>query len=247
MAVARTAAEEVAALTQQLKQAEVVAAAADATLEASVSALTERRRLRADVEERTATVAELEKASAEAHEEELTAQEVQEAAEAAAEEARVAVQFSQDRVDAARRAVGQLSDRDEADRLASRMAKYDAAEGEVKRVERELASIALTDSSIRDIEEAAAAVERATGQAELASAHIEVVAVAGVELRVGGEPVALEPGATWSANATTPTEIDVPGRADRAGGAWRSRFGNAGQARCGTTGFSSRAGGCPGR
>ena len=50
LAIARTAAEEVAALTQQLKQAEVVAAAADATLEASVSALTERRRLRADVD-----------------------------------------------------------------------------------------------------------------------------------------------------------------------------------------------------
>ena len=64
LATARTAAEEVAALTQQLKQAEVVAAAADATLEASVSALTERRRLRADVDERTATVAELETAAA---------------------------------------------------------------------------------------------------------------------------------------------------------------------------------------
>ena len=43
LATARTAAEEVAALTQQLKQAEVVAAAAGATLEASVAALTERR------------------------------------------------------------------------------------------------------------------------------------------------------------------------------------------------------------
>ena len=131
LATARTAAEEVAALTQQLKQAEVVAAAADATLAASVSALTERRRLRADVDERTATVAELETAAAQAHEEELTAQEVQVAAEEAAEQARAAVQASQDRVDAARRAVDQVSDRDEADRLASRLAKIDAAQGEV--------------------------------------------------------------------------------------------------------------------
>ena len=211
LATARTAAEEVAALTQQLKQAEVVAAAADATLEASVSALTERRRLRADVDERTAAVAELETAAAEAHEEELTAQEVQEAAEAAAEEARASVQASQDRVDAARRAVEQLSDRDEADRLSSRLAKIDAAQSEVEGAERELASIALTDSSMRDIETAAAAVERATGQAELASAHLEVVAVGDIELRVGGEPITLEAGGTWSANATTPTDIDVPG------------------------------------
>ena len=117
LATARTAAEEVAALTQQLKQAEVVAAAAGATLDASVSALTERRRLQADVTERTATVAELEKAAAQAHEDELTAAEVQEAAEAAAEEARAAVQTSQARVEAARRAVDQQTDRDEAQRL----------------------------------------------------------------------------------------------------------------------------------
>ena len=211
LATARTAAEEVAALTQQLKQAEVVAAAADATLAASVSALTERRRLRADVDERAAAVAVLETAAAEAHEAEQTAQEVQEAAEAAAEDARASVQASQDRVDAARRAVEQLSDRDEADRLSSRLAKIDAAQSEVDGVERELGSIVLTDSSMREIETAAAAVERATGQAELASAHLEVVAVDDIELRVGGQPITLEAGGTWSANATTPTEIEVPG------------------------------------
>ena len=211
LATARTAAAQVAALTQQLKQAEVVATAADATLEASVSALTERRRLRAEVEERTATVAELETAAAEAHEEELTALEVQEAAEAAAEAARAAVQMSQHRVDAARRAAAQLSDLDEVGRLTSRLAKIDAAQAEVERVDHGLASIALTDSSMRGIEEAAAVVERASGQAELASAHIEVVAVADIVLRVGGEPVTLEAGGTWSANATTPTDIDVPG------------------------------------
>ncbi len=211
LATARTAAEEVAALTQQLKQAEVVAAAADATLAASVSALTERRRLRADVDERAAAVAVLETAAAEAHEAEQTAQEVQEAAEEAADEARASVQASQDRVNAARRAVEQLSDRDEADRLSSRLAKIDAAQSEVDGVERELGSIALTDSSMRDIETAAAAVERATGQAELASAHLEVVAVSDIELRVSGQPISLEAGGTWSSNATTPTEIEVPG------------------------------------
>ena len=211
LATARTAAEEVAALTQQLLQAEVVAAAAGATLEASVSALTERRRLRADVEERAATVAELETAAAEAHEAELTAQEVQEAAEVAAEEARAAVLASQERVDAARHAVEHLTDRDEADRLTARLAKIDAAQGELERVERELAPIVLTDSSMRDIETAAAAVERAAGLAELASAHIEVVAAADIELRFGGEAVVLQAGAAWSASATAPTEIDVPG------------------------------------
>jgi energy-coupling factor transporter ATP-binding protein EcfA2 len=211
LAAARTAAEEVVVLTQQLKQAEVVAAAADATLEASVFALTERRRLQADVNERTAAVAELETAATHAHEDELTAHEVQEAAETAAEEARAAVQASQHRVEVARRAVEQLSDRDEADRLCSRLTKIDAALSEVECAERELAAIALTDALMRDIETAAAAVERAAAQAELASAHIEVVAVADIELRIGSEPVALQAGGTWSANATTTTDIDVPG------------------------------------
>ena len=121
LAVARTAAEQVAALSQQLKQAEVVAAAADATLGASVAALTERRRLQADVTERTAAVAELEKAAAQAHEDELTAHEVQEAAETAADDARAALQASQARLQAARRDVEQLSDREEAQRLSSRL------------------------------------------------------------------------------------------------------------------------------
>ena len=211
LATARTAAEEVAALTQQLKQAEVVAAAADATLEASVSALTQRRRLQADVTERTAAVAELEKAAAQAHEDEITAHEVQKAAEVAAEEARAAVQTSQDRVDAARRAVDRQSDRDEAQRLSSRLAKIDAALTEFARTERELAPITLTDALMREIESAAGAVERAAGQAELASAHIEIVAATDIELRVGGESVTLAAGGAWSANATVSTDIDVPG------------------------------------
>ena len=105
----------------------------------------------------------------------------------------------------------QLSDRDEADRLAARLAKIDAAQRELDGVERELAGIALTDATMREIEAAAAAVERAAGQVELASAHIELVAIADVELRVGGEAVALHAGTTWSASATAPTDIEVPG------------------------------------
>jgi energy-coupling factor transporter ATP-binding protein EcfA2 len=211
LATARTAAEEVAVLRQQLKQAEVVATAADATLEASLSALTERRRLAADVTDRAGAVAELEKAAARAHEDELTAREVQEAAEAAADEARVAVQRSQARVEAARRALDRQSDRDEAQRLSSRLARIDAALAELGDAERELAPIALTDALMRDIETAASAVERAAGQAELASAHIELVAARDIELLVGGEPVRFTAGGAWSTNATTTTEIDVPG------------------------------------
>jgi len=211
LAEARAAAEAVAALTQQLKQAQVVAAAADATMTASVAALTERRRLRADIDQRTAAIAELQAAAAEAVEDLATAAEVQEAAEAAAGEARAAVEAAQTRVDAARRAVERVSDRDEADRLESRLAKLDAARRELARVARELADIALTDDTMRAIEAAAIAVERAAGQAELASAHIELVAIADVEVRVEGEPISLEAGGSWAANVGAPTDIELPG------------------------------------
>jgi hypothetical protein len=211
LTAARVAAEAVAALTQQLKEAEVVTAAADATHAASVAALTERRRLRADIDERTAAIADLEAAAAEAAEEQAAAAEVQEAAEAAAEEARAAVDTSRTRVDAARRAAEQLSDRDEADRLAARLTKIDAARRELERVDRALADIQLTDALMRTFEDAATAVELAAGQVELTSARIELVAVADVEVLLDGEPVGLDAGVTWSSSASAPTEIELPG------------------------------------
>jgi hypothetical protein len=211
LAEARAAAEAVAALTQQLKQAEVVAAAADATLTAAVAALTERRRLRADIDQRVAVTADLEAATAEAREELATATEVQEAAETAAEQARGAVEAAQARVDAARRVIERVSDRDEADRLESRLTKLDAARRELDRVARELADIALTDDTMRAIETAAIAVERAAGQAELASAQIELVAISDVAVRVGAESVALEAGGSWAASIGAPTDIELPG------------------------------------
>ncbi|MGX9787189.1 AAA family ATPase [Mycobacterium sp. MMS18-G62] len=211
LTAARDAAEAVAALTQQLKQAEVVAAAADATHAASVAALTERRRLRADIDERSAAITQLESQAAEAAEELATAAEVQEAAEDAAEGARAAVEASQARVDAARDAVEQLSVREEADRLAARLAKIDTAQRDLERTDRELAGITLTDEGMRVIEAAAAAVERAAGQVELASAHVEIAAIGDVEFRVDGEPVTLDAGASWSSGVSAPTEIELPG------------------------------------
>ena len=230
---ARAAAEAVAALTQQLKQAEVVAGAADATHAATVAALTERRRLRADIDQRTAAIAELEAAAAEALDELTTAAEVQEAAEAAAEEARAAVEASQARVDAARRVVEQVSDRDEANRLETRLGKLGAAGRELESVDRELAGIMMTDDTMRAIETAAIAVERAAGQAELASAHIELVAIADVEVRLDGDPVAIEAGGTWAASVSSPTDIEAAWPAARAGGAGNSGVGFAGQTRSG--------------
>ena len=208
---ARTVADDVAELAAQLKQAELVAAAADATHTASAAALTERRRLGLETDDRAATIAALVAASTETAEAFSTARDVHDAAVAAAEQARADVQDTQQRADTARRTLDEQSDRDEADRLAARLAKIDGAQGELERAEAGLAAIGLTEAVIGDIEAAAAAVERASAQLDLASARIELTAAADIELRVGGAPVELAAGAQWVTAVAAPTDIELPG------------------------------------
>lgn len=211
LAAARKAAETVAALVQRLKEAEMVAEAARLAQAASAGALTERRRLRAELDERAATIAELEAGLVVADGETTTAREVHEAAEAAAEQARAAAQEQELRVEAARATLTRMTDRDEADRLAARLSKIDAGTRELDRITSELAEITLDDTGMRAVEAAAVAVERAAGQAELASARIELVAVENLDVRVDDAQVALDAGTAWSVNTTADTAIDVPG------------------------------------
>ncbi len=211
LTAARTAAEAVAALTAQLKEAEVVAAAAQATHAASTAALTERRRLRADIDERTAAITELTAAVTAAAADAETAHEVHEAAEDAAELAQAAVRDRADRVDSARATVDRLAAREEVERLATRLGRIDTAQRECDRISRELATITLDETAMRAIETAAVAVERAAGQDELASARIELVAATDVAVRVGGADVVLDAGAQWSVRTTAQTDVEVPG------------------------------------
>ncbi|ART68790.1 hypothetical protein BTO20_09495 [Mycobacterium dioxanotrophicus] len=211
LTAARAAAEAVAALTAQLKEAEVVAAAAQATHAASTAALTERRRLRADIDERTAAIVELTAAVTAAAADAETAHEVHEAAEDAAELAQAAVRDRADRVDAARATVDRLAAREEVERLATRLGRIDTAQRDCDRISQELATIPLDEAGMRAIETAAVAVERAAGQDELASARIELVAATDVAVRVGDADVALDAGAQWSVRTTAQTSVEVPG------------------------------------
>lgn len=211
VAAAQVAADAVAALIRQVKEADLVAAAAEAAHTASVAAVTERRRLRADIDQRAAAIVESEALEAEAVDAQATAVEVQVAAEAAAADARTSVETSRSRVETARRAVEQRAERDEADRLDARLAKITAAQRDLDAVSAELAGIALTAESMGEIESAERAVERAAGQVELMSAHLELTAVADVEVHVDGAPIALRTGDTWSATVSADTDIEVPG------------------------------------
>ncbi|ULE31553.1 AAA family ATPase [Mycobacterium sp. IDR2000157661] len=211
LAAAREAADAVAELTRQLKEARLVADAAQANHDASRAAIEERGKLRADIEQRAAAIAVLEVSVATAAEDLETAAEVRQDADATAEQAREALAASQARGEAARRAVQELTDRDEADRIAARLATIDAAQRERDGVEADLASIMLSDEAMRAIEEAKAAVDIATAQVESASAQIELVALAQVQLRVDGETVTLSTGQSWSTSVSAETDIEVPG------------------------------------
>ena len=208
---ARTAAQAVAMLSAELNQANVVADAAKSTHAASLAALTERRRSRADIDERTAAIAGLQAASDDAADDLATAEAVQVAANDAAVQARSVLEASQARVDAARSAAQRLADRAEVDRLTVRISKLEVNQRELDSAQRDLASITLSGRLMQAIEDAAGAVARATAAVEQASAHIELLAAADLEVLIGGEPVTLRRDETWSSAVSGPTGVDVPG------------------------------------
>ena len=208
---AQAAADKITQLTEQVREAELIAAAATATSTASTGAHTERLRLRAENDRRTAAVAALEAEVREATDARATARDVTEAADAVVEQADQLVAATQRRAKTARRVVDELARREETERLAARLAKIDAALRDRAGVNKELSTIALTDDLLRRIEQAAAAVERAEGKLALLAATVEFVAATDIELVIGDQRVSLQAGQSWSATASAETEVEVPG------------------------------------
>jgi hypothetical protein len=208
---AQAAAAEIAQLTEQVRESELIATAATATSATSTGAHTERLRLRTETDTRAATVATLEAQAREAVDAQATARDVAVAADAVIEEASRSLAAAQQRAETARRVVDQLARREETARLASRLAKIDAALSDRDRIGEELSTIALTDELFKRIEKAAATVERVEGQLALVSATVEFVAATDIELVIGQHRVSLPAGQSWSASAGSATEVEVPG------------------------------------
>ncbi len=208
---AQAVADKIAQLTEQVKEAELIAAAATATSTSSQGAHAERLRLRGETDTRAATVVVLEAQAGEAAEAQATAKQVTEAADAVVEEASRLLAAAQQRADDARRIVDELARRDEAERLASRLAKIDAAQRDRDQISAALSAIALTDKLIQQVEQAAASVERTDGQLALVSATVEFVAATDIELVIGDQRVSLPAGQSWSTTAGGATEVEVPG------------------------------------
>jgi uncharacterized protein YhaN len=194
-----------------VKEAELIAVAATATSTASQGAHTERLRLRAETDTRATAVATLEAEAQQAAEAQATAKEVTVAAEALVEEANQLLTAAQRRADGARRIVDELARRDEADRLASRLGKIDAAQRDHDLICDELSAMTMTDNVFHEIERAAATVERVEGQLALVSATVEFVAATDIELVIRDQRVSLPAGQSWSTTESGATEVEVPG------------------------------------
>lgn len=211
LAAAREAADEVAELVGQAREAGLVAAAAGAARDAAAAAHGERARLLNDIATRTATVTSAEAAALEAAKAQAAARDAAAAADAAAEAATEALLDAQRRVEAARRVVDGLAEREEAGRLRARLAKIEALRADRDRICTQLSSVTVTEQVLRRIEDAAAAVDRLGAQLSLISAVVEFTAATDVVLSTGDQRVSLSAGESWSLTATGPTTVEVPG------------------------------------
>lgn len=209
VAAAQEAADRIAELTAQQREAQLVAAAAAATSAAAAAAQAGRLQLLAEIDTRTGAVAETEAQAHHAAAAHSTARAEAEARDAALQQATQVLADLQGRVAAARRAVDRLAGREEADRLSTRLAKVDAIERDRERIRAELSTIAVTEESLRRIEDACAAVDRIGDQLASTSAAIEFTAAADIDLVVGGERISLSAGQSWSITAVGSTVVEV--------------------------------------
>ncbi len=214
LAAARAAAERIAELTNQTREAKLVAEAAAGTSAAAAAAHNGRTRLLTEIATRTASVAAAEGEVRQAAEALAAARDDAQAAAAAVENAAEALAGVHRRAESARRTVDRLADREEADRLGARLAKIATVQRDRDRVCAQLSEhpvVAVTEEVLRRIENAAAAVDRIGGQLALTSAGLEFTAVADIELAAGDQRVSLSAGQIWSITATGPTTVEVPG------------------------------------
>ncbi len=211
---AQAAAEKIADLTGQAREAELRAAAATATSTAATAAHNGRLELRAELDSRKEGFAAIAAEARHAADMQSVARVEAAAAAAAAEEAVARLTDLRHRVDTARRTVDRLAEREEADRLSARLAKIDAIGHDRDVVCAELSQppmVTVTEELLRRIEDAAAAVDRIGDQLALTSAAVEFTATTGIELVAGDQRVSLSAGQIWSTTATGPSMVEVPG------------------------------------
>lgn len=208
---ARQAADRIAELTAQRREAQLVAEAAAATKAAAAQAHSGRLQLLADIDSRAAAVTQTQAQVQQAAADHAAARADAQACDTALQHATEALAELERRVQEAQRTVERLAGREEADRLAARLDKIDAIQRDRERISAELSTIAVTEELLRRIEDAAAAVDRIGDQLASTSAAVEFTAVADIHLVIGDRQVSLPAGQSWSITAVGPTAVEVPG------------------------------------
>lgn len=208
---ARQAADRIAELTAQRREAQLVAEAAAATKAAAAQAHSGRLQLLADIDSRAAAVTQTQAQVQQAAADHAAAQADAQACDTALQHATEALAELERRVQEAQRTVERLAGREEADRLAARLDKIDAIQRDRERISAELSTIAVTEELLRRIEDAAAAVDRIGDQLASTSAAVEFTAAADIHLVIGDQQVSLPAGQSWSITAAGPTAVEVPG------------------------------------
>jgi AAA domain len=208
---AAKAAARVAALSGQLHTARIEADTATATSDAASGGHRERLRLRAEADDRATALAEAEVAEAAAAASATRSRDVFDAAEQAAAAAEIAVRNAQTRADAARRTVTEVRGREEAERLAARLARIGSTQRELDDVADQLGKTPFTDQSLTEIEKAAAEEGIARAQVELTAPTFEFTAEADVELIVGCTRIAVPAGRTHRVTVSDTTTVRMPG------------------------------------
>lgn len=208
---ARQAADRIAELTAQRREAQLVAEAAAATKAAAAQAHSGRLQLLADIDTRAAAVTQTHAQVQQAAADHAVAQADAQACDTALQHATEALAELERRVQEAQRTVERSAGREEADRLAARLDKIDAIQRDRERISAELSTIAVTEELLRRIEDAAAAVDRIGDQLASTSAAVEFTAVADIHLVIGDRQVSLPAGQSWSITAVGPTAVEVPG------------------------------------
>ena len=197
LAVAQAAADKIAALARQAREAKLVADAAGANNTAAAAAHRGRLRLVTEIQSRATAIAAAEAEAQAAVDAQSSARADAEAADAAAEEAAEILATVQRRV--------------EHTRLTARLAKIDAIESDRDRVCAELDDITITAEQLQRIEKAAAAVDRTSDQLAMISAAVELTAATDIELVVGDQRVSVPAGQSWLTNVTGATEVEIVG------------------------------------
>lgn len=202
---------EVSELRRQCESAAAVAESARAAAMAAHSESDARSRMVDEVQSRQDALDEVTQRLETAEVAHVAAVQAHEEVQLRAGQLSAEVQTARTELEVARRTVDRALARDRIDALSARLARIDRTNLELTAVRDELTSAGITSELLNALEEAVRRVTLAEAALDTAAAHIEVRALADVDVTSAAGVLRVEAGGRWSASATDIIEITAPG------------------------------------